>query len=94
MRIKNYPTITKALLIMAYDNGVVNRSRTEKEVLEKADNEIADQTDKQLSKFENELAQYSESDLDTICAGDQDDPTVKSVSSKTNYFLNTLFESM
>lgn len=60
MLMDNYPTIKKAIIELAYDNGVVNRLETEEEVLKRLDILVRCYEDSELEKWENILSSLEE----------------------------------
>lgn len=67
-----YPAITKACLEISYDNGGVNRDRSEKKVLREmaAFLDRWPQGPEHLAPIEAWLAQRADAEIETICCGE------------------------
>lgn len=99
-----FPTIQKAAIIIALDNGMINRFCSEKEFLENAAGAIfADGVpEEDVRQLETFLSGLSEEDLETICCGESiemaaletDAPfSVVEPSEKVTRLLNDIFEA-
>jgi len=71
---KRYPGIAKAALEISYDNGGINRDRTEGKMLRELDRflEGVPYADL-LPDIDRFLGKLNEEDLNTICAGEHTD---------------------
>ncbi|WP_158966199.1 hypothetical protein [Chachezhania sediminis] len=67
-----YPGITAAALEIAYDNGGISRFRPEDQMRAELDAFLARQAIA-LGPIDRWLADLPQSDLETVCAGDQDE---------------------
>jgi hypothetical protein len=96
----SFPTIKKAVLLMAYDNGCINRASPEEKVLKDADLSLlfAGVNRSGLEQVEIDLAQLTEEELQTFCAGDQDEAETiwraKGMLLDTRRLLDHLFEAL
>ena len=93
-RIEQHPILVTATLELAYDNGAVNRERTEAQVIESCSESLVGYSDTDLAEVTTELDALNAEDLGTVLTGDQDDPVCKALSRKANELLNTLFEAL
>jgi len=89
-----FPILQLALFEMAYDNGAINRERTEESVIESGIASLVGYSDEDLAEVSAELSTLTLEELGTVCTGDQDDPVCKARSAKLNDVLNALFESL
>ena len=71
----SYPTLRKAALIIAYDNGIINRQEPEAEFLENAMGALcADGVPtSEIAELEAFLATLTEEELSTVCVGFDDE---------------------
>lgn len=91
MLIDLYPTIKKATIEIAYDNGAVHRGRTEQDVLNSVEPVLRSKLAHQLEAAERELAGLSPDDLETLCCGEQG---VVDCSDLTEELLTDIFENI
>ncbi len=67
-----YPAIKKAVVMILYDNGMVNRVEPEEESLATWDKSIEGRfTQDQLEACEAELAALTAEELEDVCCGEQ-----------------------
>ena len=67
-----YPSIKEAALNIAYENGVVNRTTTETEVLENLDEIIDSHNNEDLNTIDRWLCGLDEVDFENLTTGDVD----------------------
>jgi hypothetical protein len=67
----SFPGITKAALEIAYDNGGINRDRSEKKMLGELERWLAKQPAEILPDIDAWLSSLSKDDLITVCAGEE-----------------------
>lgn len=71
---KRYPGIAKAALEISYDNGGINRDRTEAMMLRKLGRVLETLPySEHLPAIDRFLGKLNEEDLNTICAGEHTD---------------------
>lgn len=93
----SYPIIRKACLEIAYDNGGVNRDRPEKQVSVEIDGFLSSRPySDQFAAIDAWLAALPPADLETICAGDQDEAEkiMASAPAFTDQLLNEYFDEV
>lgn len=101
------PGISRAALSMTYDNGGINRDRSEAdmqkdlaaflaECIEANHSGIPTTLYSQLRAIDNWLNQLSEDDLDTVCNGEKTEAqdAIKEAPDGTNFLLNGIFENV
>ena len=102
MIIDKYPGIKKAALLIAYDNGIINRLKPEQQWLESLDavlgtNSVAEED---LDWFDQWLLSLDETNFHTACCGEETDmkkvadmaPSSRNGESM-HKLLNTIFEA-
>ena len=92
---RDYPSLTKAALLMARDSGAINRFRTERQAQNDIAKCLASQPDDVLRAIDEWLSGQSDDDLETICCGDQDEAALLMASAPpfTDQVLDELFEA-
>lgn len=83
--------IIKAAKHIAYDNGAVNRTTTEEEVIERMLDSLSVYTPEELDDAENTLAHLSDQDLVELCTGEQGAVLTTEL---VEAVLETMFENM
>ena len=68
-----FPGIERALLLIALDNGGVNRDRPATQVRREIGDWLTKQPADLLPEIDRWLAALNDGDLDTACAGEEDD---------------------
>lgn len=97
---KRFPNIAKATLEMAYDNGGLNRDRTEAGLMKDLDELLgAEGMDtKDLAAIDRWLATLSKDELKTLCAGEENDQKKlardKQAPEKMDSLLNDIFNNV
>jgi len=91
MIIDLYPTIKKATIEIAYDNGAVHRGRTEQDVLNAVEPVLRCRTITELEAAEVELAGLTFEDLETLCCGEQG---LVEATPATELLLTDIFENI
>ncbi len=71
-RLGVYPGITKAALVIAYDNGGINCFRSEEQMRRELVQFLARWPDDMLGLIDAWLAAQTDDDLDTICCGEHE----------------------
>jgi hypothetical protein len=96
MEFKNYPILVKALVMMAYDNGVINRSLTKETVINRTNRAFKSLpiTNIQLKRANDELEHFSKDELLEICGGDEDSELNRSLSKSTSDVLTAIFNTL
>lgn len=83
-----YPVIFKAGLLIAYDNGLVNRDMSEDRAITIIETIVKLASFVDVNLIHKELSLLSDEDLNTLCCGEHG--AVK-VSKLAHEFLNTIF---
>jgi hypothetical protein len=95
---QRYPGITNAALEISYDNGGINRHRTERAMLRDLGRflDAWPQGPEHLTAIDLWLSSLPHNDVETICAGDQDDakPILAKAPPFTDTLLNEIFEKV
>lgn len=68
-----FPNLKRAALEIAYDNGMINRSEPETDFLAKAAKPIEELAIINLIKLEVWLAELTDEQMSTLCAGEETD---------------------
>lgn len=91
-----YPGIKRAVLAIAYDNGGINRYRTEKDMLRELESFLVRQPSEILPDIDRWLASLSDDDLQTVCCGEHDDQLAltKTAPPFTHQLLNDYFDEV
>ncbi len=91
-----YPAIARAALEMSYDNGGINRDRSEADVLEALERIIADGGDIafDLSAIDKWLGTLDENQMQVAVAGEQSEMErlLATAPTGTDAFLNSVFD--
>lgn len=95
-KIDRYQGITRALLEIEYDNGGINRDRTENDALLESEEVLASCDDADLAEIDSWLASLNPEELQLVCCGEQSEAeefmTRRAAPTKTNGLLNDLFK--
>jgi len=96
MILDHYPAMRNAILLIAYDNGCINRTQTEDELLKRCDSSLlfARINRDDLVRIEADLAKLNEADLETVCNGDERKANWVDVLPMTRKLLDHFFEAM
>lgn len=92
--------IEKAAKSMAYDNGAINRTRTEEEAMGEASKAVEGLgvDSKELDELDAWLLSLSEGDLSVMCAGTDDEIHLimkrEAAPDCTDRVLNAIFEAL
>lgn len=87
----SFPYIQKAAELIWFDNGMVNRLEPLESKLELFDAWLIQQPEVNLMRIESELAQLSESELNTVCCGEESEQ-YRLASKLVNDFLCRIFD--
>lgn len=92
----DFPGIAKAALEIAYDNGGINRYRTEKKMLGELDKFLSTQPGELLPAIDAWLSSLSSDDLELVCAGEQSEAAkvLAEAPPFTDQLLNDYFEEV
>ena len=75
--LEKYENVKKAFLLVAYDNGIINRFESEDEFIKNSEQEIiSGYYDEDLNKFDKFLATLNEQELQTLCIGLYEDALI------------------
>lgn len=95
---KEYPGLHKAFQLIALDNGGINRTRPEEKQHREAAAFITKRDSDMLAPIELWLASLSDDEIETVCAGGQDEPKTIAIMAKappfTNDLLNDYFDEV
>lgn len=91
---KNYPSIVKAALEISYDNGGINRFRTEEQMLSDLENFLKSQDTFTLQYVEKDLISLTEEEFQTACTGEQTEREELYLLKATDDLLNEIFEKV
>lgn len=91
-----WPGIKRAALEIAYDNGGINRDRSEKTMLKECDNFLDSHPEEMLQPIDKWLSELSEDDLSTVCAGEESDAKalLETAPPFTEFLLNAYFDEV
>ncbi|TIM13840.1 MAG: hypothetical protein E5Y67_15275 [Mesorhizobium sp.] len=91
-----YPGIKRAALEIAYDNGGINRMRSEKTMLGELARFLERQPEEILPAIDAWLSALSGDDLQTVCAGEQSEVEVllRGAPPFTDSLLNDYFDEV
>lgn len=91
-----FPGIKRAALEIAYDNGGINRHRTEAAMLRALDKFLASQPNEVLPDIDRWLSSLSDDELQTVCCGDQFDQEAitRTAPPFTNQLLDDCFNEV
>ncbi len=88
----NYPTIKKAVIELAYDNGAIHRDRTEQRCLNEMEAHLLEMASiEPLQPYETELAALPEEQFIELLTGESE--TVM-VTASLHMFINAIFEEV
>ena len=92
----DFPGIAKAALLIAYDNGGINRHRTEREARDDLEKFLASQPNEILPAIDAWLLSLPADSLELVCAGDQNEADKIMISAPlfTDKLLNDYFEQV
>jgi hypothetical protein len=104
---QRFPGITRAALSMAYDNGGINRDRSEADMrkdlatflakcMEAKHSGLRTTLYSQLRTIDTWLDQLSDEEIDTVCNGEETEAAaaVKQAPEGTSFLLNGIFENV
>jgi len=91
-----YPGITRAALLVALDNGGINRDRSREDFESALQFFLGDRTEDNLPEIDRWLAGLSDDDLDTACCGEETEMLefLKQSPKGTDALLNAIFEEV
>lgn len=94
--LERFPGIKRAALEIAYDNGGINRHRSESAMLQELERFLARQPSELLPDIDRWLLALSDSDLETVCCGEERDQLsiVKSAPPFTHQLLDDYFNEV
>jgi hypothetical protein len=92
----DYPGIRRAALEIAYDNGGINRARSERRMLGEFERWIARQPVEILPSIDAWLGGLSNKDMVTVCAGEESEQAaiLRSAPPFTDKLLNDYFDEV
>lgn len=93
-----YPGIARACLLIALDNGGINRERPVARQRRDMERWIAKQPQEILPAIDAWLAALSDEDLDAFCCGGEDEPETEAIRATappfTDQLLNDYFDEV
>lgn len=86
------PTTKRAALLIAYDNGFINRLCSEQAWLEMAEEALIEYQPTTLDAVETILSKLSKEDLETVCTGKYDEQrkALKSICGVNEHDIRTI----
>lgn len=96
MPVTGFAGITRAARAIAYDNGGVNRTRSELQMLRDLSRWLDKQPQEPLTDIDAWLSRLSDDDLETVCAGEASEAAVllKGAPPFTDKLLNDYFDEV
>ena len=88
-----YPGIARACLLIALDNGGINRDRSEAQQNREMKRWLAKQPEDVLTAIDAWLSSLSDDDLDTFCCGGEDEPETEAIRATAPLFTDDLLNS-
>lgn len=91
-----YPNITKAALEISYDNGGINRERSEADLVRDLGKFLAPMDEDMLANIDGWLGNLSKEDLNTVCAGERTEQRdlLAAAPPFTGSLLNDIFDEV
>ncbi|MCX5516175.1 hypothetical protein C3941_19485 [Kaistia algarum] len=86
----DYPGIARACLLIALDNGGINRDRSEVQQNREMTQWLAKQPGDVLPAIDAWLVALSDDDLDTFCCGGEDEPETEAIRATAPPFTDDL----
>jgi hypothetical protein len=96
MATERFPGIQRAALEIAYDNGGVNRTRPQAQMLREFHAWLAKQPQEPLPKIDEWLSSLSDEQLNVVCTGEHSEmeAAIQSSPPFTNDLLNRYFNEV
>lgn len=98
MNIREYkmgPFLTAAVLLIAYDNGAINRQQSQEYVLQAIKGAVGSAfSNAELEEVERELSHFSAQELEDVCIGKDGTPEYLAASELVRKVLDTAWEAL